>query len=83
MPPSQTPCCRPTGIGKTKLVKSLFDELYNGDERHIVWIDMSEYNEPHSIARLVGAPPGYIGHDEGGQLMEAVRRKPYTVVLFD
>jgi ATP-dependent Clp protease ATP-binding subunit ClpB len=73
----------PTGVGKTELAKSLFSELYDGDERHIVRIDMSEYTEPHSVARLVGAPPGYIGHDEGGQLTEAVRRKPYTVVLFD
>jgi ATP-dependent Clp protease ATP-binding subunit ClpB len=73
----------PTGVGKTELAKSLFSELYDGDERHIVRIDMSEYTEPHSVARLVGAPPGYIGHDEGGQLTEAVRRKPYTVILFD
>jgi ATP-dependent Clp protease ATP-binding subunit ClpB len=73
----------PTGTGKTELAKALFSELYDGDERHIVRIDMSEYTEEHSVARLVGAPPGYIGHDEGGQLTEAVRRKPYTVVLFD
>ncbi len=73
----------PTGVGKTELSKALFSELYDGDERHLVRIDMSEYTEPHSVARLVGAPPGYIGHDEGGQLTEAVRRKPYTVVLFD
>ncbi|KAL7533412.1 hypothetical protein ACHAXR_005216 [Thalassiosira sp. AJA248-18] len=73
----------PTGVGKTEMAKALFSELYDGDERHIVRIDMSEYTEPHSVARLVGAPPGYIGHDEGGQLTEAVRRKPYTVVLFD
>jgi len=73
----------PTGVGKTELAKSLFSELYDGDERHIVRIDMSEYGEEHSVSRLIGAPPGYIGHDQGGQLTEAVRRKPYTVVLFD
>jgi ATP-dependent Clp protease ATP-binding subunit ClpB len=73
----------PTGVGKTELAKSLFSELYDGDERHLVRIDMSEYTEQHSVARLIGAPPGYVGFDEGGQLTEAVRRKPYTVVLFD
>lgn len=73
----------PTGVGKTELAKALFSELYDGDERHLVRIDMSEYTEEHSIARLIGAHPGYIGHDEGGQLTEAVRRRPYTVVLFD
>jgi ATP-dependent Clp protease ATP-binding subunit ClpB len=73
----------PTGVGKTELAKALFSELYDGDERHIVRIDMSEYGEEHSTSRLIGAPPGYIGHDEGGQLTEAVRRKPYTVILFD
>jgi ATP-dependent Clp protease ATP-binding subunit ClpB len=72
-----------SGVGKTELAKSLFSELYDGDERHLIRIDMSEYTEPHSVSRLVGAPPGYIGHDEGGQLTEAVRRRPYTVVLFD
>ena len=72
-----------SGVGKTELAKALFSELYDGDERHLVRIDMSEYTEQHSVARLVGAPPGYIGHDEGGQLTEAIRRRPYTVVLFD
>ncbi|CAJ1931748.1 unnamed protein product [Cylindrotheca closterium] len=73
----------PTGVGKTELSKALFSELYDGDERHLTRIDMSEYQEQHSVARLIGAPPGYVGHDEGGQLTEAVRRRPYTVVLFD
>jgi len=72
-----------TGVGKTELAKALFSELYDGDERHLTRIDMSEYTEQHSVARLIGAPPGYIGHDEGGQLTEVVRRRPYTVVLFD
>jgi len=62
----------------------LYSELYDGDdERHIVRIDMSEYTEQHSVARLIGAPPGYVGYEAGGQLTEAVRRKPYTVVLLD
>ena len=72
----------PTGVGKTELAKSLADFLFD-DERAIVRIDMSEYSEKHSVSRLVGAPPGYIGYDEGGQLTEAVRRRPYSVVLLD
>ena len=72
----------PTGVGKTELAKALADFLFD-DERAMVRIDMSEYCEKHSVARLVGAPPGYVGYDEGGQLTEAVRRRPYTVVLFD
>jgi ATP-dependent Clp protease ATP-binding subunit ClpB len=72
----------PTGVGKTELVKALADFLFD-DERALVRIDMSEYSEKHSVARLVGAPPGYVGYEEGGQLTEAVRRRPYTVVLLD
>ena len=72
----------PTGVGKTELAKSLAECLFD-DERNIVRIDMSEYMEKHSVSRLIGAPPGYVGYDEGGQLTEAVRRKPYSVVLFD
>ena len=72
----------PTGVGKTELAKSLADFLFD-DDRAMVRIDMSEYSEKHSVARLVGAPPGYIGYDAGGQLTEAVRRRPYTVVLLD
>ena len=72
----------PTGVGKTELVKALAEFLFD-DERAMVRIDMSEYMEKHSVARLVGAPPGYVGHEEGGQLTEAVRRRPYSVVLFD
>jgi ATP-dependent Clp protease ATP-binding subunit ClpB len=72
----------PTGVGKTELAKALADFLFD-DERAMVRIDMSEYSEKHSVARLVGAPPGYVGYDEGGQLTEAVRRRPYSVVLFD
>ncbi len=72
----------PTGVGKTELAKSLADFMFN-DEDAIVRIDMSEYMEKHNVARLVGAPPGYVGYDEGGQLTEAVRRKPYSVILFD
>ncbi|HEX3906740.1 MAG TPA: AAA family ATPase, partial [Mycobacteriales bacterium] len=72
----------PTGVGKTELAKALAAYLFD-DERAMVRIDMSEYGEKHSVSRLVGAPPGYVGYDEGGQLTEAVRRKPYTVVLLD
>src|SRR5215212_327023 len=72
----------PTGTGKTELARSLADFLFD-DERAIVRIDMSEYSEKHSVARLVGAPPGYVGYEEGGQLTEAVRRRPYSVVLLD
>ena len=72
----------PTGVGKTELAKSLAENLFD-NESNIVRIDMSEYMEKHSVSRLVGAPPGYVGYDEGGQLTEAVRRKPYSVVLFD
>jgi ATP-dependent Clp protease ATP-binding subunit ClpB len=72
----------PTGVGKTELAKSLADFLFD-DDRAIIRIDMSEYSEKHSVSRLVGAPPGYVGYDEGGQLTEAVRRRPYSVVLLD
>lgn len=72
----------PTGVGKTEVCKSLAEALFDS-ESHIVRFDMSEYMEPHSVSRLIGAPPGYVGYDEGGQLTEAVRRKPYSIVLFD
>ena len=72
----------PTGVGKTELAKALAEALFD-DEHNIVRIDMTEYMEKHSVSRLIGAPPGYVGYDEGGQLTEAVRRKPYAVVLFD
>ena len=72
----------PTGVGKTELAKSLAEALFD-DERALIRIDMSEYMEKYSVSRLIGAPPGYVGYDEGGQLTEAVRRKPYAVVLFD
>ncbi len=72
----------PTGVGKTELARTLADYLFD-DERAMVRIDMSEYGEKHSVARLIGAPPGYIGYDEGGQLSEAVRRRPYSVILLD
>ena len=71
-----------TGVGKTELAKTLADYLFN-DETMMTRIDMSEYQEKYSVSRLIGAPPGYVGYDEGGQLTEAVRRKPYSVVLFD
>ena len=73
---------QPTGVGKTELAKALAEFLFD-DERAMVRIDMSEYGEKHSVSRLVGAPPGYVGYDEGGQLTEAVRRRPYSVVLLD
>lgn len=72
----------PTGVGKTEVAKALAEQLFDS-ETHIVRIDMSEYMEKHSVARLIGAPPGYVGYDEGGQLTEAVRRNPYSIVLFD
>jgi len=72
----------PTGVGKTELAKALAEELFD-DEKHMVRIDMSEYMESHSVSRLIGSPPGYVGYGEGGQLTEAVRRRPYSVVLFD
>ena len=71
-----------TGVGKTELAKSLAEFLFN-DENAMVRIDMSEYQERHAVSRLIGAPPGYVGYDEGGQLTEAVRRKPYSVILLD
>ena len=72
----------PTGVGKTELAKALAEFLFD-DERSMTRIDMSEYGEKHSVARLVGAPPGYVGYEEGGQLTEAVRRRPYSIVLLD
>ena len=72
----------PTGTGKTEVARTLAYELFD-DERHMIRIDMSEYMESHSVARLIGAPPGYVGYDEGGQLTEAVRRSPYSIILFD
>jgi ATP-dependent Clp protease ATP-binding subunit ClpB len=72
----------PTGVGKTELARALAEFLFD-DEQNMVRIDMSEYQERHTVARLIGAPPGYVGYDEGGQLTEAVRRRPYSVVLFD
>jgi ATP-dependent Clp protease ATP-binding subunit ClpB len=72
----------PTGVGKTELARALADYLFD-DERAVVRIDMSEYQERHTVSRLVGAPPGYVGYEEGGQLTEAIRRRPYSVVLLD
>jgi ATP-dependent Clp protease ATP-binding subunit ClpB len=72
----------PTGVGKTELARALAENLFD-DENNMVRIDMSEYMEKHTVARLIGAPPGYVGYEEGGQLTEAVRRKPYSVILFD
>ena len=75
-------CIGPTGVGKTELARTLADFLFN-DQKSLIRIDMSEYMEKHSVSRLIGAPPGYVGYDEGGQLTEAVRRRPYSVILFD
>ena len=72
----------PTGVGKTELARSLADFLFDS-EQAMIRIDMSEYMEKHSVARLIGAPPGYVGYDEGGMLTEAVRRRPYSVILLD
>ena len=72
----------PTGVGKTELAKALAETLFDSEE-HMIRIDMSEYMEKHAVSRLIGAPPGYVGYEEGGQLTEAVRRKPYSVILLD
>ena len=72
----------PTGVGKTELAKALADQLFNQEEA-LIRLDMSEYMEKHSVSKLIGSPPGYVGYDEGGQLTEALRRRPYAVVLFD
>ena len=72
----------PTGVGKTELCKALGEALF-GDEDSLIRIDMSEYMEKHSVSRMIGSPPGYVGYEEGGQLTEKVRRKPYAVILFD
>src|SRR5680860_1817678 len=72
----------PTGIGKTETAKALAEQLFDSYE-HMIRLDMSEYMEKHTVSKLIGAPPGYVGYEEGGQLTEAVRRKPYSVVLFD
>ena len=73
----------PTGVGKTELAKGACRSLISGSEDSMIRLDMSEYMEKHTVSRLVGAPPGYVGYDEGGQLTESVRRKPYSVVLLD
>jgi ATP-dependent Clp protease ATP-binding subunit ClpB len=73
----------PTGVGKTELAKTLAKELFDDEKKGMIRIDMSEYMEQHAVSRLIGSPPGYVGYDEGGQLSEAVRRQPYSVVLFD
>ena len=72
----------PTGVGKTEVAKTLAYELFD-DERHMIRIDMSEYMESHSVSRLIGSPPGYVGYDEAGQLTEKVKRKPYSIILLD
>ena len=72
----------PTGVGKTETARALAEFMFD-DEQAMVRIDMSEYMEKHAVARLIGAPPGYVGYDEGGQLTEAIRRRPYAVILFD
>merc|ERR1711937_355822 len=72
----------PTGVGKTELCKALSEFMFDSEDA-IIRIDMSEYGEKHTVSRLLGAPPGYVGYDEGGQLTDAVRRKPYSVILFD
>ena len=72
----------PTGVGKTELSKALAEAMF-GSENSLIRVDMSEYMESHSVAKMIGAPPGYVGHDDGGQLCEQVRRNPYSVVLFD
>ena len=72
----------PTGVGKTELARALASSLF-GDESAMIRLDMSEYMEKHTVSRLVGAPPGYVGYEEGGQLTDAVRRKPYSVILLD
>src|SRR4030088_237407 len=72
----------PTGVGKTELARALAEFLFD-NEQALIRLDMSEYQEKHTVARLIGAPPGYIGYDEGGQLTEAVRRRPFAVILFD